>query len=431
MPLENPVEASIDRNLHSDILETNGIAWPNSQMWRRPPNNPAVPVPTYHPDDGPDSHIHSPRRKSYGCRDTGSSGVTMNTLPSAAAAQATPALGHAFLPQGLSVCQKTPGISASSEYVDPFSDAAYQEWVASMGLAHQQQGYEEPKTIWPNIVTQNRSGHTGHDLDESCMPETLASTIHQTMGPDQMGMSSAVMDEVGNMDNLKVPTNTPITANDGGAGAIGLSKPQNLVQCKTDAVSNLAQLGDDFPKPAVSGELAQSLTHSLLNQPHPLHGTFQFAQPHNIPLPAFEVRSRKENRYLNNASLTRSPSSDPSPSIEAQIRKFSQTSNAFGVVGHERDSSATGPSYSRRSSAGEFGVNVTNQATPSQTYAGVAASITAPGSGSEKGTKRNRTFTPASAKAIDEEDEPRRVDSRVRVATTVPSDDEGQDRTGE
>lgn len=160
-------------------------------------------------------------------------------------------------------------------------------------------------------------------------------------------------------------------------------------------------------------------------------GISQNALPHQIPLPASEVRSRKENRHLNNASSAHSPSSNPSPSLEAQIRKFSQTANAFGVIGNDRDSSGSGPTYSRRTSSGEFGTNIANHATPNQTYARVTASGSAPGSGSEKGTKRSRNFTPASAKAIDEEDEPRRLSPRMRVATTAHAGTEAQGQIGE
>lgn len=156
----------------------------------------------------------------------------------------------------------------------------------------------------------------------------------------------------------------------------------------------------------------------------------QSVPPHQIPLPATEVKSRKENRYLNNASAVDSPSTNPSPSIEAQIRKFSTTNTAFGVIGNDRTDSSrsgSGPVFSRRASAGDFGRDITNTASPNQTYAGVAASATGPGSGSEKGTKRGRHFTPASAKAIDEEDEPRRASPRMRVASTFPLDVQDQD----
>lgn len=182
----------------------------------------------------------------------------------------------------------------------------------------------------------------------------------------------------------------------------------------------------DMQNSAISGELANSLTQSLLNQAHPCPGTLQSAQAHMIPLPASEVRSRKENRHLNNSSFAHSPSSNASPSLEAQVRKFSQTNNAFGVIGNRADSSSSAPTYSRRTSAGEFGTEITNQATPNHTYAGVAASGNPPGSSSEKGAKRTRNFTPASAKAIDEEDEPRRVSPRMRIATSVPRDVQAQ-----
>lgn len=183
----------------------------------------------------------------------------------------------------------------------------------------------------------------------------------------------------------------------------------------------LGRFAYSVPHSSMSSELANSLTHSLLNQPHPLPVTSQSIQPHQIQLPAPEVKSRKENRHLTNASSVHSPSSNPSPSIEAQIRKFSQTSNAFGVIGNDRtDSSGSGPTFSRRTSASEFGRDITNTVSPTQTYAGVAASGATSGSGSDKGTKRNRNFTPASSKAIDVEDEPRRASPRMRVATAFP-----------
>lgn len=343
---------------------------------------------------------------------------------------AAAAQNYGSFPQVLPQHQKSSGTSSSSGYVDPFGDAAYQEWMTSMGRVQQQQqqqGHAEPQTIWPGAVTRNSSKQSGHDGGLSIVPDYLASTMDQNMGTDQLGMSGFAMDEDTLTTNLKVPTNTPIGAADGSAAPMGTScdtaQMTGLWRNKLTYFFRSGQFGYDFPTPAISGELAHSLTHSLLNQPHPLH---QFAQPHQIPLPASEVRSRKENRHLNNASSGDSPSCTASPSVEAQIRKFSQTSNAFGVIGQDRDSSGTGPTFSsRRTSAGEFGVDITNHTpTPSQTYAGVAASGAAPGSGSDKGTKRSRTFTPASAKAIDEEDEPRRASPKMRTGSPVPGGDE-------
>lgn len=348
--------------------------------------------------------------------------MTNNLMP-----QATPNFNHVTVPQALSTYQKTSGTSSSSGYVDPFGDVAYQEWVASLGLAQQQQANIEPKTIWPGAVTRSSSRIAGHDVSTSGFPDYITSTLHEAVGSDAGGMFNIGMDEDGIVNNLKVPTNTPITANDGGADETGLSNYPNSAPSITNDASFPAQNSYDFPAPAISDELAHSLTHSLLNQPHPLHIATQYAQPQQIPLPAAEVRSRKENRHLNTASSTQCTSSNASPSVEAQIRKFSQTSNAFGVIGHDRDSSGIGPTSSRRTSAGDFGVNITNQApTPGPTYAGAAASVTASSSGSEKGTKRARSFTPAGTKANDEEDDSRRVSPRVRAATVVSDDEEGQ-----
>lgn len=155
----------------------------------------------------------------------------------------------------------------------------------------------------------------------------------------------------------------------------------------------------------------------------------QSVQPHQIALPASEVKSRKENRHLNNPGSAGS-STNPSPSLEAQIRKFSTTNTAFGIIGNDRtgcSASVSGPTFSRRGSGAEFGRDITNTESPNQTYAGVAALGTGSGSGSDKGTKRSRNFTPASAKAIDEEDEPRRASPRVRMASIFPSNAEDQE----
>lgn len=175
-----------------------------------------------------------------------------------------------------------------------------------------------------------------------------------------------------------------------------------------------------MPNPSISSDFANSLTHSLLNQPHPLPAVPQSVQPHQIQLPASEVKSRKENRHVNNTGSVGS-STNPSPPVEAQIRNFSTTNAAFGIIGNDRtgsSASGSGPTFSRRTSAGEFGRDITNTASPNQTLAG---------SGGEKGTKRSRNFTPASAKAIDEEDEPRRASPRLRVATTFPLNPEDRE----
>ncbi|KAK7730600.1 hypothetical protein SLS53_008990 [Cytospora paraplurivora] len=293
--------------------------------------------------------------------------------------------------------------SSGSSFMDPSSEAAYQEWINSLGL-NQQQPNLDAKVVWPNVISRSDSKQSSADASIPSMSGYLSSTMGHTMAPNSMHISGASLDDDAQMVHLKVPTNTP-TAFPGG-----------------DPLTS-GHLAYNILNSSISSELASSLTHTLLKQPHPLPVTSQSVQPNQIQLPASEVKSRKENRHFNNASSVHSPSSNPSPSIEAQIRKFSPTSNAFGaIVTDPADTSGSGPTISRLPSAGEFGRDMTNTATPNQTYAGVATSGAVPGSGSDKGIKRSRNFTPASAKVIDVEDEPRRASPRIRVATAFPLD---------
>ncbi|ROV96537.1 hypothetical protein VMCG_07835 [Cytospora schulzeri] len=384
-----------------DILETNGIAWPNPQMWRHHQSNSVMSVPTYYPDEGADSHSHSPRRRSYISQNMAPPSVPMPTISSALTAPSVmiPNL-NSFQPH-LQTFQNS-STSSGSSFMDPFNEAASQEWLNSLGLNQQQSGMDV-RSVWPTTITRDNGKQSCTDPSMLSMSDYLSCSMGHTMAPNSMHLSGPSLDNGNHMANLKVPTNTPTTMSGG------------------DPLASVGHFAYSMPHSTMSSELASSLTHSLLNQPHPLPVTSQSIQPHQIPLPASEVKSRKENRHLTNASSVHSPSSNPSPSIEAQIRKFSQTSNAFGVIGSDRtDSGGSGPTFSRRTSAGEFGRDITNAVSPNQTYAGVAASGVVPGSGSDKGTMRSRNFTPASARAIDAEDEPRRSSPKMRVATAFP-----------
>lgn len=339
---------------------------------------------------------------------------------------------QASFPHNFSTSQKNMEISSAGS-VDPFSEAAYQDWVNSLGLhqKHLHQHVAEPQTIWPSVIARTSSRQYGNSGVMPKLPDYFSPSLSQAIGTDLAGQSGPSLDEDSTLESLKVPTNTPTTAPSGTATDSGQSSSrQDPCQSSADRVPCEGQFNYNFANSTISGELAHTLTHSLLNQPHPL-GMSQNAQPHQIPLPASEVRSRKENRHFTNAGAVHSPSSNPSPSVEAQIRKFSHTSNAFGVIGNDREYSGSRPPNSRGTSMGEFGIDMTNRATSNETYAGVAACGNITGSGSEKGTKRSRNFTPASAKAIDEEDEPRRVSPKLRVATTMHPDVGPQGQTGE
>lgn len=179
-------------------------------MWRRPQNNPAVPVPTYYPDEGADTHCHSPRRKSFINRSLESSSGQMPNI-SAALSSANPA---PFPPP---VSALTNGSSSSgASLVDPFSEAAYQEWISSLGL-HNQQHTVEPTAIWPESAVRNSSKQSDStDTSMANLPEFLAPVMTQNLNPDAMAISGPSLEDEHHWDSLKVPTNTPTTlAGDG------------------------------------------------------------------------------------------------------------------------------------------------------------------------------------------------------------------------
>jgi hypothetical protein len=150
--------------------------------------------------------------------------------------------------------------------------------------------------------------------------------------------------------------------------------------------------------------MATALGNSLLCQPISLA-----LQPHNIPLPSSEVRSRKENRLgaigeqsptamlAGSQPLTSHSTPNNMTADHAEMRKVSQPT--FGMA--------------------ESGLSLGT--VPDDTRSVQALSQSAgdtPRSGSlplEQVAKRVRNLTPASARVIDDTDEPRRVSPRVRI----------------
>jgi len=111
-----------------------------------------------------------------------------------------------------------------------------------------------------------------------------------------------------------------------------------------------------------------------------------------------------------------SPGSPAAAGETVETRKFSQP---YGIMGGSLSASSTrvssnSPSsrptfsanISRANSGVDFGTNITNLPDLPPSASDFVA---------DKGVKRARHFTPASAKAIDDEDEPRRSSPRLRV----------------
>lgn len=192
-------------------------------MWRRPQNNPALPVPTFYPDDGADSHLHSPRRRPLAGQDMPSISTALTAPP---VATATPDAVHS----AHSRLQKASTSSASS-FLDPFNEPAYQEWINSLGLGPQQPHVSTPSAVWPSSIARGRN-KPGTDPSVGSMPAYLSSTMRDAITADAMNLSGPILDEDTEMEVLKVPTNTPTAfwgGDQAGTGPLALSE---VVRCR-------------------------------------------------------------------------------------------------------------------------------------------------------------------------------------------------------
>ncbi|KAK3689924.1 hypothetical protein B0T22DRAFT_182222 [Podospora appendiculata] len=386
-----------------DILESNGIAWPNPSMWRRPTFNPAMPVPTFHPEDGADSHTHSPRRKSTFLRSSKNQGfpaaaMTGGIFPSQAPSNflGNPAFQMPCFPRGTNT-------SSPFSFNDPFaaSDPAYINWVNAL---HGTQSSAElsGKTTWPTSVDLGDKATWSSNIRHSRQSNTdISMPDYVTVHSDPMQISGGSLED--DPMSLKVPTNTPTAGEDFQGTQYPLTHQSTL-----------------------PSDLSVSLTHSLLNQP------FLPIQTHNSPLLSSEIKSRKENRHLTVAVSNPSSAHSTPPTEHFETRKFSQPVFGPGAMasGNPMPSSASestsvdspslrgvfSASGARNTPVSDFGSSITNVNANLNPLMESASNTLNMGLGSNSGgIKRTRNFTPASAKAIDEEDEPRRASPHVRV----------------
>ncbi|GAP91511.1 putative NADH dehydrogenase -like protein [Rosellinia necatrix] len=397
-----------------DILESSGIAWPNPAMWRRGPFNPTMPVPSQQHEDGPEAHLHSPRRRSSFAKSTPGSSTFNTASANASQINADNFIGNMANPQSL--LQR--GINGPQlGYVDPFNPdkvdiSSCFEWPGStFGFTGNPQTVDTGKGKSTNRRANTHSKVSASDIS---MPDYSSSNSAgaQLMTDFQpMGFVTSLDEPDTSQLAPKVPVNSPTTlvdprfVDDLGIDINKMGTPGTTPPTVDFFTANAANF---------SVELATSLTHSLLNQPHPLP-----AQGSNIAIPAHEIKSRKENRLNNEIAIEGTPTID-----HIDMRKVPQS--VYGQLGKtSRDTSCTSNSppsqstfsgvFSRRSFSGpEFGNDLTNSGIlfthgTIEPHPATESRIT---SGSDKGIKRTRQFTPASGKAIDDEDEPRRTSSR-------------------
>ncbi|KAI1372685.1 hypothetical protein F4677DRAFT_431824 [Hypoxylon crocopeplum] len=395
-----------------DILEGSGIAWPNPSMWRRSPFNPSMPVQSQHHEDDPDAHLHSPRRRSSYMKGTSSSSRYNSVPPGPAQASSNALLGS--MPNTQALLQRNGG--TSSAWADPFSTqkseaTACFDWTNNnFGPMGYGQAADGGKSSYNPAFNRHGTGTSKISHSDASMPDyglVHSGNNNQSISDHQfLNLSTAGLVEAdGGTNDPKAPTNTPTTM-------VGPSFMDDLGidMSKTGTPGN-ASMNDFFNSNNInfSSELATSLTHSLLNQPHPLA-----VQPGSIAPPALEIKSRKENRLHQESSKENALATD-----HVEMRKVSHSS--FSNLSKEtRDTSGTNspPSQSafsgvfshRSTSAGDFGndlTNVTNVFTHPNidSHAGCDSTPDVRAiNGSEKGIKRTRHFTPTSGRVLDDGD---------------------------
>ncbi|KPM43143.1 hypothetical protein AK830_g3426 [Neonectria ditissima] len=359
-----------------EVLENASIAWPNPSMWRRAPYTASMPVPTFIADDTK-SHAHSPRRRNNGLR-----GLTDHNMP----------MIQGTMPEfPATSTRKYPDLSSSMaldappgfEGPGPFEDSNF-DWLGNMNM-----GMNDIFSQFPATTSKARRSKTTTDISMPDYPSSGNGGQMAFSGDASFTAASFQPEDDTNSGHLKVPSNTPTTT--------GQRSPFPIIPH-----------GGGIP-----ADLANSLTHSLLNQTIPFQHHAATA-----PAPISQPRSRKETR-MRKLTPSTFPTSSGSGQSHQEQRIWSQQSN---------NSSKAATSGSAAGSQTESPKTLTcadlNQRTPSvEKFGSSMANLTgqenvlevAPSTGSsDKGTKRVRNLTPGSAKTIDE-DEPRRHSPCVRL----------------
>lgn len=365
-------------------------------MWQRTPYTASMPVPAYASEE-PESHAHSPRRRSgfppY------MQGVMTTNSPSTHTKQL---MQPSFNNFGYSGIDEQFGNANSTSYLDWLSKEVEMEDVSRLSFKNATE-------------RQTRKSNT-----DTSMPDYPPQASGQASArPDQqfsMATFQAQPEDDSFLGHTKVPTNTPTAR-----GSVAYSSDGKDM--------SFASLFQQNPS-SIPPDLANSLTNSLLNQPMPSlshhHSSFY---PH-----APEVKSRKEVRLSQDANASQPAPASTAPGLENQdMRKVSQqmyipsgASMPIGTVPMQSNSpfgqSRKASEVSQRVFSTEFGPN-TNQSsadalrTISGNSAAQAAAQAAQGS-----AKRIRNFTPASAKVIDDEDEPQRASPQICMSPFAPDE---------
>lgn len=419
-------------------------------------------VPTYHPDDGAELHAHSPRRKPL-LRPVKSQGFPMGGFFQQASQPQTQGQSlfgqqQAFQQEQQQGFQQTSHASSLSWFPrggqaahDPFSESAYLEWVAS-NMANMNNA-NDGKAYWPSGMLRNGlmkpSGDGSMDEYRSHCGESMHLSGPSLEADDAMvestgsGSGSGMGGGFGGGGGLggggitlKVPTNTPITVS-GGQEDSGQMLFNNWSWSEPRKETALGTGTATATGTGFGGSGWGSGIGAGANVLHPMIGLVgggdggmrggEGGQRGGEGLRRF---SRQQETMLDGGGnvsskangLDRSPSSSSGSSQGTdRIGGVENVPPGSGAVFSEncsRNTSAgdrelsTAGVISGGGSGGAFLAETTNSGGPGTGNTGVGGLVLS----ERTSTKRTRTFTPASARAIDEEDEPRRVSPHVRIA---------------
>lgn len=208
------------------------------------------------------------------------------------------------------------GAAASgNSLAEPLGEASYADWVSSLTSF----GVTDGKTYWP-VDSQRRDNQSGMD---TIMPDFTSSRPEQDHYGDTMHVSGPSLDDddgpIDSTADLQVPTNTPISRTIATGSSHGMSPQAEAYTAEAITSRIAAPFAFRTSTSSKPPGFEASLTPSLLNQPLPLT-----IAPPNIPLPASEIRSRKESRFLSfTGSNPSSPISTPLTGL-SEAREFAQ-----------------------------------------------------------------------------------------------------------
>ncbi|KAL2757253.1 hypothetical protein ACRALDRAFT_1060659 [Sodiomyces alcalophilus JCM 7366] len=332
-------------------------------MWRCTPLTTISPVPTQRPDEGSDSHIHSPRRRRV-------SSARIQPVGVVAAGKA------------IDVLQELPRVSSAKDPVpNPIGSSAL-DWGhrlhkndgADVGSGCSDTGFSATHGTWRREASLATSGDLSMPDYASSHHSGRATRLFQGDATFERNPKSDLMHQPRSGD-CRVPNNSPIGSDGGG-----------LTNCAP------------YTRTYIDNELAASLSSSFL---HPSVGTWSNNKG-NAKVPAFEAKFRREDQPGTSGSRLSVAAGVVTPGTSThdrtQRREVSRAS--LGVP-------ATGTALRRVPTDENLQVQGWHPADRS-TSMGSLGGYKQGGACLEGVVRGGRNFTPASSRAIDLEDEPRR-----------------------